>query len=370
MKTVLVTGSSGFIGKNLCAQLRLEKDLKVLEHNRTHSLEDLKKNINKADFVFHLAGVNRPKDEVEFNDNHELTQQIISLITECKRNIPLLFSSSMQAELNNPYGRSKQTAEDLIKKWAKKTKSAAYIYRLPNVFGKWCKPNYNSVVATFCHNIPRGLEIKINDPATVLKLVYIDDVVKEFILKMKSNKRTGLQADCTVPRDFKVSLGELAGKLTAFEEIRSTLLIPDFIDPFERFLYATYTSYLPKKDFSYKLEMKRDPRGWLSEFIKSKNAGQVFISRTKPGITRGNHWHHTKIEKFLVIEGLADIKFRNLDSDEILTYSVTGEELSVVDIPAGYIHSIQNTGVSDLITLFWTDEVFDPGNPDTYYLEV
>lgn len=371
MKTVLVTGSLGFISKNLIAQLGQEKDIKVLCFDRSNTAKELKKQLDEADFVFHLAGINRPKDDKEFDTgNRGLTEEIISHIKESGRKTSILLASSIQAELDNPYGKSKRAAEAAILKWAKQTGSKSYIYRLPNVFGKWCKPNYNSVVATFCHNIANGLGITINDPKAQLTLVYIDDVVSDFIKTMKGKKTASADGFYHVSRDFNITLKELASKLYALKESRATLISPDFKNAFDRFLYATYTSYLDKKDFGYDLEMKTDERGWLVEFIKSEQAGQIFMSRTKPGFSRGNHWHHTKIEKFLVIDGQAEIKFRNLGSKEVLTYKVTGDKLRVIDVPAGYVHALKNVGKSDLLTLIWADEIFDPQHPDTYYLEV
>ncbi len=283
---------------------------------------------------------------------------------------PVLLASSTQAELDNSYGKSKKAAEDAVHSWAGSAKTSAYIYRLPNVFGKWCKPNYNSVVATFCYNIANNLDIKINDPDSELQLVYIDDVVGEFIKSMRGEKQTLKQGFYQIPRDFPITLRELTDKIYSFQRSRQTLLIPNFESYFDRALYATYASYLPEKKLDHNLEMKKDNRGWLAEFIKSKQFGQIFVSRTNPGVTRGNHWHHTKVEKFLVVEGKALIKLRRISSPKTVTYRVGGEKLKVIDIPPGYTHSITNTGKSELITLFWADEVFNPASPDTYSLEV
>jgi UDP-2-acetamido-2,6-beta-L-arabino-hexul-4-ose reductase len=371
MKTVLVTGASGFIGKNLCAQLEQEADVTILRFEKDDTADDLRKALDQVDFVFHLAGANRPKDETEFDRvNRGLTEDILSMIKESGRKTPILLTSSVQAKLDNPYGRSKKAAEDTITSWAKSTGVPIYIYRLPNVFGKWCRPNYNSVVATFCHNIANNIDITISSPANNLTLVYIDDVVEEFIKALRGKTKTSSDGFCHISRDFTVTLEELAAKIYAFKNSRESLLMPNLENMFDRFLYATYTSYLDKRDFSYQLNTKEDNRGWLAEFIKSEQFGQVFVSRTKPGITRGNHWHHTKIEKFLVVEGEADICFRNLDSTEKLTYKVSGTKPEVIDIPAGYVHAIKNTGTTELITLFWADEIFNPARPDTHYMEV
>ena len=257
----------------------------------------------------------------------------------------------------------------MIFKYGEENGVKVLVYRLPNLFGKWSRPNYNSVVATFCYNIARDLEIQIHDPNTELTLCYIDDVVNEFISALEG-KETRDGMFCKVPKTYKIKLGELAEKLYSFRRSRDTLVMPSLEDEFDRALYGTYLSYLPEDQFSYKLEKKEDNRGWLAEFIKSQSMGQIFISRTKPGITRGNHWHHTKAEKFLVIQGEAIIRFRKIDSNEIIEYRVSGEVPEVVDIPTGYTHSIENVGKEDVITIFWASEIFDPQKPDTYYLEV
>ncbi len=371
MKTVLVTGSSGFIGKNLCAQLSLDSNIEVIRFDRTRNIEELDDMVSKVDFVFHLAGINRPVNEREFETgNKELTSQVVEAITKSGRSVPLLLASSIQAELDNPYGKSKKAAEDIVLEWSGQTKSPVFIFRLPNVFGKWCKPDYNSVVATFCNNIANEKPIQINDPSKELTLVYIDDVVSTFVSAMKGGLKHSADSQYSIKQVFTLTLQDLARKIKDLHAMRTNLITPDLHGDIDRYLYATYTSYLPGSGFAYELDMKRDDRGWLAEFIKSKNSGQVFISKTKPGIVRGNHWHHTKIEKFLVIDGQADIKFRKYDSTDVITYEVSGEELRVVDIPAGYLHSITNTGTSDLTTIFWADEIFNPERPDTHYAEV
>ncbi|MBS3902001.1 MAG: NAD-dependent epimerase/dehydratase family protein [Dethiobacter sp.] len=369
MKSVLVIGAGGFIGKNLCAALEQRKDINILRYGRGDTR--LAEYISRADFIFHLAGVNRPQHFEEFDKgNRAFTEELLTLLEQSGKKTPLVIISSTQAVLDNPYGLSKKAAEDAVFKWARRNDTSVYVYRLPNVFGKWCKPNYNSVVATFCHNIAHGLPIQINNPATELTLVYIDDVVAELLAALNGLPHIGENHFCSVPRTFKVSLQQLAETIYTFAESRKNLTIPNFEGDFARFLYATYTSYLPEYGFGYELEMKHDHRGWLAEFIKSRQFGQIFISRTKPGITRGNHWHHTKIEKFLVVEGEAVIKFRKIETDEVLEYKVSGEQLKVIDIPAGYTHSITNTGQADLITLFWADIIFDQEKPDTFFLEV
>lgn len=371
MKKVLVTGANGFIGKNLCNQLRQDDNVEVLCFGREHSRDDLKLMLKQADFIFHIAGVNRPKDDQEFElVNKDLTKEIVDILSQLNKKTPILLTSSTQATLDNAYGKSKKAAEDVLIKWAKTSNSKVYIYRLPNVFGKWCKPDYNSVVATFCNNIALGKEIQINDSKAELNLVYIDDVVGDFILSMNGKTMPDKKGNYNIEHIFSLTLQGLADKLYEFRNSRKTLQMPSLESDIDRYLYATYTSYFHKDKLSYNLEIKHDDRGWLAEFIKSSSFGQIFISRTKPGITRGNHWHNTKIEKFLVIEGEAEIKFRHLQTNEVASYKVSGEELRVLDIPAGHTHSIKNIGRNELITIFWADVIFDQANPDTYYLEV
>lgn len=369
IKTVLITGANGFIGKNLIATLN--SDVEILKYDIDNSLEDLKEFTRKADFVFHLAGVNRPQEVSEFEKgNRDFTERLLEMLKENSKKIPVLLTSSIQAGLDNPYGLSKKNAESLVLEYSKQTRATVYIYRLPNVFGKWCRPNYNSVIATWCYNVAHGLPLQINNLETELNLVYIDDVVQEFINAFNGSESRAENDFCYIPRTFLVTLKQIADTLKAFKNSRSTLIMPSLEGDFERFLYAAYLSYLPENEFGYELEMKYDQRGWLTEFIKSPGMGQIFISRTKPGITRGNHWHHTKAEKFLVIEGEALIKFRQINSKEIIEYRVSGEKLEVLDIPTGYTHSIMNIGNIDVITLFWADEIFSQEKPDTYYLEV
>lgn len=371
MKTVLVTGASGFIGKNLCAQLKQDEKIEILRFTRDSSPEDLRKYIAKADFIFHLAGINRPEREEEFDTgNRQLTEEILEHINSNGKKIPLLVTSSIQANLDNPYGKSKKAAEDAVFAWAKNTGNKVFVYRLPNVFGKWSRPEYNTVVATFCRNIARGEDIKIRDPDAKLSLVYVDSVIESFLRTMNTLGCESNGNYCTVSPVFEITLGELARRIQKLKESRDSLIMPNLEGELNKFLYATYTSFMPEDDFSYKLDMKTDQRGWLAEFIKSRQFGQIFISKTKPGISRGNHWHHTKIEKFLVIDGSALIKFRHIISGKELSYTVSGDKSEVVDIPAGYAHSITNTGETELVTIFWANEILDPDKPDTYYTEV
>ncbi|ULL19399.1 NAD-dependent epimerase/dehydratase family protein [Paenibacillus sp. H1-7] len=367
---ILVTGARGFIGKNLIAHLKNKGPHQIFEFGREDDESILEKYTRECDFIFHLAGVNRPNDVNEFIEgNSDFTIRLINFLKSHNNKAPILFTSSIQAEIDSPYGWSKKAGEDSLFNYSKETGAKVLVYRLPNVFGKWCKPNYNSVVATFCHNIARNMDIQINDPNTELTLCYIDDVLTEFLRALDGKETRNGDFGC-VSVTHKIKLGELASKIYAYSQNRKTLVMPPLETRFDKALYGTFLSYLEEDDFSYKLKKNVDNRGWLSEFIKSDSMGQIFISKTKPGVTRGNHWHHTKVEKFLVIQGIAVIKFRNLYSDKILQYIVSGKEPEVVDIPAGYTHSITNTGDEDVITLFWASEIFDPEKPDTYFLEV
>lgn len=367
---ILITGANGFIGKNLTAQLRNKGYINLSLVDTSTSMQELKEELKKADFIYHLAGVNRPQSEEEYwQGNVEFTKFITNMLTSISKNTPILFTSSIQVQLDNPYGKSKKQAEEVLLNYGEKTNAKVYIYRLPNVFGKWCRPNYNSVVATFCYNISRNLPIQIHDPEKELTLVYIDDVVNEFIstLEKQNNLQSGYKEVYPI---YKIKLNQLAEKIHKFNQSRFNLLMPSLESEFDKKLYATFISYLPTEGFSCDLEMKIDHRGWLAEVIKSQSFGQIFISKTKPGITRGNHWHHTKVEKFLVVQGEAIIKFRRIDSEEVIEYRVSGEKLQIVDIPPGYTHSITNIGETELITIFWASEIFNSQAPDTYYMEV
>jgi UDP-2-acetamido-2,6-beta-L-arabino-hexul-4-ose reductase len=276
-------------------------------------------------------------------------------------------SSSVQAELENPYGVSKRRAEEVLRGFAAQSGAQVRIYRLKNVFGKWSRPNYNSVVATFCHNIANELPIQISDPSRELELICVDDVAKAFLAELP------IQAGSTPSREipsFKLTLGDLVGRIQSFHDMRTNLLTPDFAVRFNQQLYATYLSYVPDEARRYRIEVKSDQRGNLAEFIKSKAFGQIFVSRTRPGVTRGNHYHHTKTEKFFVVEGEGVIRMRQIESSEVVEYRVRGEVFQVIDIPPGYTHSIENIGSEDMVTLFWASEIFDPDRPDTYFLSV
>ena len=370
MKSILVTGSQGFIGKNLVQALKRQGLYQIYEFDLNDDLEKLTSYIKQADIIFHLAGVNRPEKIEDYEaGNVGFTRKIVSIAEELNVKPFIIFSSSIQAALDNPYGRSKKRAEEVLIEWANRNNATVAIFRLPNVFGKWCRPNYNSAIATFCHNIARGLQINIKDPERLLELVYIDDVVKTF-LGMVENPPVSGAGYYEVEPVFKIKLLEVAELIKSFKESRKNLILPDFSDPFIKRLYATYISYLPENEFAYKPELKVDNRGQLAELLKSPHIGQIFISRTKPGITRGNHYHDTKVEKFMVIDGEAIIRFRNILNGNLIEYNVSGTEFQIVDIPPGYTHSIENVGDKELIVLFWANEIFNPENSDTYPLEV
>lgn len=370
MKKVLVTGARGFIGKNLIVRLKTLKDICVYEYDIDDTQERLEDYLKEVDFVYHLAGVNRTKDAQNFTDgNAGFTHTLINSIERLGRKLPILFSSSIQAELENPYGISKRTAEEEILNYYIRNSCEIYIYRLQNVFGKWCKPNYNSVVATFSYNISHDMDIWVSDPEKKLTLVYIDDVVDSFIAHIM-NEKIAVSGYCSIDKTYEITLQELIEKLRNFRNIRTTSVVPDFSDDLTRYLYATYLSYLDKQDFSYKTTKLEDNRGWLTELLKSKEFGQIFVSKSHKGILRGNHYHNTKVEKFIVIQGEAVIRFRKIEEDSVIDYYVSGDYPEVVDIPPGYTHSIENIGKDELITLFWSSEIFNSDKLDTYFCEV
>lgn len=391
MKKILVTGSNGFVGKNTVVALKEANKYEILTIDRSNTEEELKQRVLEADFIVHLAGVNRPKETSEFYEgNGGLTEKIVGYLEENNKNTPILITSSTHAVLDNDYGKSKKQSEDALIKYSDECDAKVYIFRLPNLFGKWCRPNYNSAVSTFCYNIAHDLDVWVNDPAIELNLVYIDDVVASImdcieetnIIKLKNideevaittTGASSIQIDkyyYEVTTVYKRTLGNIVDSLRMFRNMRKSLLIPDLSDDFNKALYSTYLTYLEKDDFSYYLDKKEDNRGWLAELVKSEQFGQMFVSKTHPGITRGNHWHHTKTEKFIVIQGQAAIRFRKLDEDKVIEYIVDGEKPQVLDIPPGYTHSIENIGQDEVITLFWSNEMFNPEKPDTYFLEV
>lgn len=367
---VLITGAKGFIGKNLFQTLANQKNIEILQYDIESSQNELIKYTESCDFIFHLAGINRPeKDEDFMKGNFGFTNELLDLLQKHNNKCPIMISSSIQAKLDNPYGKSKKAGEDLILEYGKNTGAKVLVYRLPNVFGKWCRPNYNSAVATFSHNIANNLPIEVNDPNALMNLVYIDDVIRELVLAL--NGKENRKGDyCYIEPVYSIKLGEIAKLLYSFRDSRQNLEIPNTKDSFVKKLYSNYLSYLPKNDFLYDLKMNSDHRGSFTEFIRTADSGQVSVNISKPGITKGNHWHNTKNEKFLVVKGTGLISFRKIDEYEIVKYYVSGEKLQVVDIPPGYTHNIKNIGDTEMVTIMWANEKFDPDNPDTLYLEV
>lgn len=366
---VLVTGANGFIGKNLITELTRREGIMVFPFDIDTPIERLDEYCRECDFVYNLAGINRPEKVEEFMEgNFGFASTLVETLKRYGNNCPVMNSSSIQAALDNPYGNSKKAGEDMLFAYGKETGAPIYVYRFPNVFGKWCRPNYNSAVATFCHNIAHDLPIQVNNSATVMHLVYIDDVVEELLQALKGQPHKKEDGYCYVPLEYEATLGEIVDLLYSFKESRNNLTIPDMTDgSISKKLYSTYLSYLPKEEFSYPLKMNVDARGSFTEILRSVDRGQVSINISKPGITKGNHWHHTKNEKFIVVSGRGLIQFRKIGSDEILEYHVSGDKLEVVDIPTGYTHNIINEGDTDMVTLMWCNECFDPDRPDTIY---
>lgn len=367
---ILVTGANGFVGKNLIAELHNKGFNNIFKFTRETDRSLLDKYTKECEFVFHLAGVNRPTDENEFMEgNCGFTTELLDLLKKHGNKAPVLVTSSIQAEKDNPYGKSKKAGEDLVFAHSEETGAKALVYRLPNLFGKWSKPNYNTVVATYCHNIARDLDIQVNNPDGKLTLCYIDDLLEEFLRALEGYP-TIKDNFSIVPVTHTIILGELANVIKSFKDSRNNILIPNMEDALTKKLYSTYLSFLPEEKFSYDLKMNCDNRGSFTEFIRTPERGQVSVNISKPGITKGNHWHNTKNEKFLVVSGKGIIRFRKIDSEEIIEYRVSGDKMQVVDIPTGYTHSIVNVGENDLVTIMWVNECFDPEKPDTHFLEV
>ena len=375
---VLITGAQGFIGKNLVASLEairnggdktteLSSSLNIIEYDLDTEAGLLDGCCEAVDFVFHLAGVNRPQNMGEFMEgNLGFTTILLDTLGRHQNACPIMFASSTQANLDNPYGQSKKAVEELLFSHARQTGARILVYRFPNVFGKWCRPHYNSAVATFCHNIARGLPIQISDRSHPMTLVYIDDVVSELIRALCGNASRDAKY-CHVPVEHQATLGEIANQLYSFKASRGDRNVPDLGDPFTKKLYATYLSYLPADNFSYPLQMHTDDRGSFTEMLRTPDRGQFSVNISKPGVTKGNHWHHTKSEKFLVVSGEGVVRFRRIDKEEVMEYHVSGDTFEVVDIPPGYTHHIENLGSADLVTLMWSSECFDPEYPDTFY---
>lgn len=361
---VLITGADGFVGKNLIAHLSERRDVEILRFVRGDDAALLPALMPDVDFVFHLAGVNRPQDPQEFfTGNTDLTQAVCDAIKASGKQIPVLYTSSSQAEQDNPYGRSKRGAEEALL-GLHACGSAVHLFRLPNVFGKWARPNYNSAVATFCHNIARDLPIQINDPAVRITLVYIDDVIEHFVGVM-DGKLSGGPFVCVEPH-YGVSVGELAEHLYAFRDSRASMVTEPVGTGLVRALYSTYLSYLPPERFTYEVPKHEDPRGVFVEMLKTKDSGQFSFFTAHPGITRGGHYHHSKTEKFLVIRGKACFRFRHILSGEFYELFTAGEQPEIVETVPGWTHDITNVGEDEMIVMLWANEIFDRERPDTY----
>ncbi len=365
---VLVTGANGFIGKNLLVHLR-EIGIETASFTHEMTLQDLTASLNDVDFVFHLAGVNRPEEVAEFTaGNVGLTRQLCDLIRASGRHIPVLYTSSIQAEADNPYGVSKLSAENALMALEKDTGSPVYLYRLPNVFGKWSRPNYNSAVATFCHNVVYDLPIKINDPASIIRLVYIDDVVKDFLRMLKELPR-GVERP-TVSPEYTMTVGELANQILLFKTSRESLTTEPVGAGLIRALYATYLSFLRPEQFSYALLVHADSRGRFVEVLKTKDSGQFSFLTAHPGVTRGGHYHHSKSEKFLVMQGSARFCFRHIVTGETYELLTEGDKPQVVETVPGWTHDITNVGDNEMIVMLWANEVLDRQQPDTITCKV
>lgn len=362
---VLITGADGFIGKNLLAHLGERSDVEALRFTRADSVAVLPALVAQAEFIFHLAGVNRPSDPSEFKrGNTDLTSALCDAIVTSGRQIPLLYTSSIQAELNNPYGISKREAEEAMQALSIEHGSPVYLFRLPNVFGKWARPNYNSAVATFCHNIARDLPIQINDPQACINLVYIDDVIEYFIAVMEG-KRVG-ESFVSVSPQYSITVGELGEQLSAFRDSRKSMITEPVGTGLVRALYSTYLSYLPPERFTYKVPKYGDSRGVFVEMLKTKDSGQFSFFTAHPGITRGGHYHHSKTEKFLVIKGKACFRFRHIVSGEFHELFTTGEQPEIVETVPGWTHDITNVGDDEMVVMLWANEIFDRERPDTF----
>lgn len=369
---VLITGSLGFVGKNLQLHLAERKDLQVVCFTRDDKAEQLPGLLQDVDFVFHLAGVNRPQDPLEFaTGNAELTQSlcqaVCSLAESTGKKVPIVYTSSTQAGRDNLYGHSKRAAESALRAIASTHAIPVHIFRLPNVFGKWCRPNYNSAVATFCHNIARGLPIHVNDPAAPVTLVYVDDVIERFIQLMDgADAAVDAEGFESVAPQYTTTVGELAKQIQSFKDSRKTLMIDRVGTGLVRALYSTYVSYLPPDSFAYPVPQHGDPRGVFVEMLKTPDAGQFSFFTAHPGITRGGHYHHSKTEKFLVIKGRARFKFRHMQTGETHELLTAGEKSEIVETVPGWTHDITNIGTEEMVVMLWANEVFDRARPDTF----
>lgn len=372
MPTILITGANGFVGKNLQLHLSERKDIQVRCFTRANTVDELPALLNGADFVFHLAGVNRPQDPAAFVvGNAGLTQALCTALaqvaTTTGRKVPVVFASSIQAAQDNAYGQSKRAAEDALFALQHEYGVPVHVFRLPNVFGKWARPNYNSAVATFCHNTARGLPITVNDPAASLTLVYVDDVVQRFIhLLDDADAALDAAGFATVAPQYSTTVGALAAQIQAFKESRNNLVTERVGTGLVRALYSTYVSYLPVEEFAYTVSQHGDARGVFVEMLKTPDCGQFSYFTAHPGITRGGHYHHSKTEKFLVIKGCARFKFRHMHTGETHTLDTSGEQAQVVETVPGWTHDITNIGSDELVIMLWANEIFDRERPDTF----
>jgi len=369
---VLMTGANGFVGKNLQLHLAERKDVQVVCFTRDDDVAQMPALLQGVDFVFHLAGVNRPQDPAEFvagnvNLTRVLCQAVGAVAASTGKKIPIVYTSSTQADRDNAYGVSKQGAENAL--FALQTGHAVpvHVYRLPNVFGKWCKPNYNSAVATFCHNIARGLSIQVNDPAAPVTLVYVDDVIARFLQLMDgADASLDVNGFATVSPQYSTTVGELARQIQAFKDSRSTLMTERVGTGLVRALYSTYVSYLPSELFAFAVQQHSDPRGTFVEMLKTPDCGQFSYFTAHPGVTRGGHYHHSKTEKFLVIKGQARFKFRHMQTGEAHELVTNGEKAEIVETVPGWTHDITNIGSDEMVVMLWANEVFDRERPDTF----
>ncbi|RWU12949.1 SDR family oxidoreductase [Pseudidiomarina gelatinasegens] len=371
---LLITGANGFVGKNLIIHLGEIDDIEVISFTRENKIDELPHLLNKVDAVIHLAGVNRPKDDYEFQvGNADLTVALCEAVKQQARAIPIVFSSSIQADRNNAYGCSKKAAEDALLSLSEKTGNPVYIFRLANVFGKWCKPNYNSMVATFCHNIIRDIPIQVHDETAEVQLVYVDDVVRmmlecvqDAVNAIRTNKMPPASGFVQAGPVYTKTVGHIAQQLNFFKESRNTLISERVGTGFTRKLYSTYVSYLPTDKFTYSVPKYGDERGVFVEMLKTPDAGQFSYFTAHSGITRGGHYHHTKTEKFLVIKGKACFGFRHMVTDEFYELFTDGENPEIVETVPGWSHDITNVGDDEMVVMLWANEIFDRENPDTY----
>ncbi|WP_433587258.1 UDP-2-acetamido-2,6-beta-L-arabino-hexul-4-ose reductase [Providencia alcalifaciens] len=361
---ILVTGANGFIGKNLCIMLRENGYQDIIEINRETPLNEFKHHLCNSDFIYHLAGVNRPEHEDEFFEgNASLTNFIIEQLQQSGKNPPLVITSSTQADKDNAYGKSKRLAELAVQQYGTKTQSPYFIYRLPNVFGKWCKPNYNSFVATFCHNILNDLDITVHNPNAPVTLVYIDDVCRSLISLLSSENEPGFKQ---VQPEYSTTVGDVAEKIQEFKESRNSLIIDNVGIGLTRALYSTYLSYMRPIQFSYTVPIYSDQRGSFSEMLKTKQSGQFSFFTALPGVTRGGHYHHTKNEKFLVLKGRALFKFKNISTGEYYEMTIDSSSPAIVETIPGWSHDITNISNEEMVVMLWANEIFDRNIPDTY----